>query len=423
MIYFGDTELYGVKIGNTDISAIYAGDLLIYPTDFGNLTAITFEDLTWETDIPSSGGTATSANCSFEVYALFDSGKRKRVTSATTVTGSLVVPGTLSPTRESAGTLTLTASYSGFTDTSSVTVYQAAKTYNNIITYETTNNTILTLPTASWTSSIISHSFNNNAGTIEFANDLTSIPDSAFYACTTLKTITIPDSVTSYGTSSFYDCSGMTALRIGSAVTSIGRECFYNTSGELSIDSQAICSGAGIDSSHTNYQDSIANCFNFNYCVPKQYTSADTNSHKEYLLYLNFDKIIITSSTVTYIGKGAFHSSPVTEYYLGDNITRLGGMSFARLDNGDKNPGRKKPCQKITIGNGCQWLDAYTFFAGATDLTEINMHSQTAPSLGNAISLEFLGVKSGGTFHYPSGSNYSTYNQAPLDTWTFIGDL
>lgn len=32
MIYFGDTELYGVKLGNTDISAIYAGDLLIWPT-------------------------------------------------------------------------------------------------------------------------------------------------------------------------------------------------------------------------------------------------------------------------------------------------------------------------------------------------------------------------------------------------------
>lgn len=32
MIYFGDTELYGVKIGNTDIEAIYSGDLLIWPT-------------------------------------------------------------------------------------------------------------------------------------------------------------------------------------------------------------------------------------------------------------------------------------------------------------------------------------------------------------------------------------------------------
>ena len=32
MIYFADTELLGLKIGDTDISAVYAGDLLIYPT-------------------------------------------------------------------------------------------------------------------------------------------------------------------------------------------------------------------------------------------------------------------------------------------------------------------------------------------------------------------------------------------------------
>lgn len=32
MIYFADTELLGLKIGDTDISSVYAGDLLIYPT-------------------------------------------------------------------------------------------------------------------------------------------------------------------------------------------------------------------------------------------------------------------------------------------------------------------------------------------------------------------------------------------------------
>lgn len=126
MIYLGSNEIAAIKLGNTDISAIYAGDLLIYPTDFGNLTAITIEDLVWETDVPSSGGTATSANCSFEVYALFDSGKRKNITSTATIAGSLEVSATTTPTRESVGTLTLTASYSGFTDTDSVTAYQEA---------------------------------------------------------------------------------------------------------------------------------------------------------------------------------------------------------------------------------------------------------------------------------------------------------
>lgn len=32
MIYTGSNEILGIKLGNTDISAIYAGDLLIYPT-------------------------------------------------------------------------------------------------------------------------------------------------------------------------------------------------------------------------------------------------------------------------------------------------------------------------------------------------------------------------------------------------------
>lgn len=32
MIYLGDTEILGIKLGNSDIEAIYAGDLLIWPT-------------------------------------------------------------------------------------------------------------------------------------------------------------------------------------------------------------------------------------------------------------------------------------------------------------------------------------------------------------------------------------------------------
>ena len=32
MIYTGDNEILGIKLGNTDINAIYAGDLLLYPT-------------------------------------------------------------------------------------------------------------------------------------------------------------------------------------------------------------------------------------------------------------------------------------------------------------------------------------------------------------------------------------------------------
>ena len=126
MIYIGNNEISNIYVGTNEIYGIYAGDLRIYPTDFGIVTAISLENLVWVKDVSANGGTADSGNCSFKVYAYYDSGKRKNVTRDATVSGSLVVPETTSDTREMVGTLTLTASYSGFTATGSVDVYQAA---------------------------------------------------------------------------------------------------------------------------------------------------------------------------------------------------------------------------------------------------------------------------------------------------------
>ena len=89
-------------------------------------TSITLANLTWIHDVPASGGTADKNNCSYKVIANCGDGSILNVTSLATVTGSLVVESSQSTERHTAGTLTLTATYSGFTDTDSVTVYQAA---------------------------------------------------------------------------------------------------------------------------------------------------------------------------------------------------------------------------------------------------------------------------------------------------------
>lgn len=68
MIYFGDTELYGVKIGNTDISAIYAGDLLIWPT---SVTGWSVEPATIE--MASSGGTERIKIASLSAWTISSS--------------------------------------------------------------------------------------------------------------------------------------------------------------------------------------------------------------------------------------------------------------------------------------------------------------------------------------------------------------
>ncbi len=56
------------------------------------LTAITFNSITWVTDVPAKGGTATKDNCSFKVYGNYDNGTSVDISSGATVEGTLVVP-------------------------------------------------------------------------------------------------------------------------------------------------------------------------------------------------------------------------------------------------------------------------------------------------------------------------------------------
>ena len=168
MIYIGNNEISNIYVGTEEIIGIYAGDLQIYPTDFGIVTAISLENLVWVTDVPYSGGTADSGNCSFDVYAYYDSGKRKNVTHGATVSGSLIVPETTANTREMVGTLTLTASYSGFTATGSVDAYQKAVTYDfskDYLTFMVTSGGTIVWRKASNSANNLSISYSINNGT------------------------------------------------------------------------------------------------------------------------------------------------------------------------------------------------------------------------------------------------------------------
>lgn len=90
------------------------------------LTEIYFENLTWTTDVPASGGTATSANCSFSIIAKYSDNSTEDITNLANVTGSLFVPLSGEGERHSAGTLTLTATYEDKTCYGNIVVYQEA---------------------------------------------------------------------------------------------------------------------------------------------------------------------------------------------------------------------------------------------------------------------------------------------------------
>ena len=90
------------------------------------LTEIYFENLTWSTDISWSGGTATSANCSFSIIAKYSDNSTEDITNLANVTGSLFVPFSGEGERHSAGTLTLTATYEDKTCYGNAVAYQEA---------------------------------------------------------------------------------------------------------------------------------------------------------------------------------------------------------------------------------------------------------------------------------------------------------
>jgi len=97
------------------------------------VTAITLDNLTWVVDVPATGGTADKDNCVYFVTAHYNDSSSGDVTSLATLTGDLTVTATTVKNLHSAGTLTLTATYSGFSATDSVTVYQegTASYYTN----------------------------------------------------------------------------------------------------------------------------------------------------------------------------------------------------------------------------------------------------------------------------------------------------
>ena len=169
-----------IYLENTSVKKMYLNGALIFQNfTFTKVTAITLDNLVWVTNIPASGGTATKDNCTYSVTAYYADGTTSDVTSEATITGSQVIPSTNIGEVHSAGTLTLTASYSGFSATGNVTVYQEAAV--DFSTKPLTFN-ILSAGTINWTASnslltkTIEYKINNGEWTSITSNTGSSAP-------------------------------------------------------------------------------------------------------------------------------------------------------------------------------------------------------------------------------------------------------
>ena len=94
---------------------------------------------------------------------------------------------------------------------------------------------------------IVSNTYVDGKGVIEFDGDVTKIGYYAFYNCRSLTSVTIPNSVTTIEEWAFCGCDSLTSVAIHDSVTTIRHGAFYECSSLTSVYCKATIPPAGGD--------------------------------------------------------------------------------------------------------------------------------------------------------------------------------
>lgn len=248
--------------------------------------------------------------------------------------------------------------------------------------YTTTGDTVFSgVVTSGWGANIVSNTYSDGQGIIEFDGDVTSVPNSAFRTGRyNLSSIVLPEAVETIGGSAFSDCTGLTGtLVIPDSVKTIRNGAFSNDKkitgltlgGALtSIGAQAFDSCSGITGELT---------------IP---------------------------NTVTYIGDSAFWNCKGLNGMLAipDSVTKISYDAFRGCNN----------ITGITLGAGVTGL--FGGFIYGTAITTIYAYPTTAPTIIPYMG-ENLVNTANGVLHYPNGSDYAYFASLLPNSWTSIADL
>lgn len=126
-------EYYGLTAWIADdVTVVAYGTVEQLGGSGATLTGITLDNVSWVTDVPATGGTASYQNCTYTVTAHYSDNTTQDITSQAIMSGStsINVPATTAVTREQVGVINVIALYydgpNPFTATQALYAYQEA---------------------------------------------------------------------------------------------------------------------------------------------------------------------------------------------------------------------------------------------------------------------------------------------------------
>ena len=191
--------------------------------------------------------------------------------------------------------------------------------------YYTSSNGEIVQPSSAFSTTIISNTYIDGVGVIDFNPPITTIGDYAFYNCDSLTSVTIPDSVNTIGEKAFYDCSSLTEFN-GKFASEDGR-CLIIDGTLVSFAPAGLTEYTIPDSVTTIGNSAFSGCYSLtSVTIPDSVTTIGDSA------FYSCDSLtsVTIPDSVTTIGDYAFqYCSSLTSVTIPDSVRTIGKYAFS----------------------------------------------------------------------------------------------